>query len=1002
MKFVFVISSLVIIALEGYGQRSETLQLLKYTQKNGLPSYNVRKVVQDSKGFIWVGTQDGVSRFDGKTFLNYSKSSAKKNKICGVDVREIIEDSTRNLIWVLPGEVGINAINTITGEVIVTAPIPGLSTDDWNISMIKDGDILWIGTSTGIKKYNTSKNIYEEGLQLPRTPVTSTDFETRSIVKDENGNIWACYSGYGIVIYNSKENKIIKEIPLSELNDHNQSNDIRFYNYTVLRPGEILFATGQGLRKITYSSSYNIKIDNTPCKGFPELNTGSIDYITINKQREILVAGINKLYRFTLSMVKYTLLEEPPRTSETDWLSAVQNVYYDHENNMWLGCQEGLAFVSKYPSPFKPFNHDKRTNTKLEHVRSVYVLNNGDILAGLRNGIVNIEYAGQKYTKYDTAHLYHHIFQDSKGLVHVSRPDGMFIYNNGALTSISDIYTEFTPYASLPINSHIFINDSTIILGTESSNGILVWNPSARTVKKIEQGDKNGLGSSIVNNIYKDSKNNIWILSDNLIDILSPDLTKIKELIPVEKETGLAYKLFFDMCEADGYYWVASYGSGILQLDSAFNLKNVFNSERGLSNDGVYQVYNVNNKLVVTSNNGLSVLDMATFKMKNFFVKDGLHSNSFEEVAGIMNEGKIYAGGVNGFTVIDPKYFSPNNSPPILYIRNILIKTKSDLIDTSNLLINSIRIPNNVLQTTIYFSSINYFNPERTTISYRIEEQHSDWINIGNENSLPLIGLGHGTYTLQVKAINEDGIESEIKELTLIFLPKWYQTWWFKTLIGLAFIAIVYGLYRLRINQLKKEEKIRNQLAGDLHDELGSTLNGVKIFASLALMEKEKEKTTPHLEKIKEATQGAIAGVKDIIWVLDDNRDTVEDLLVRINQFAKPLCEVSGISYSQQIDESLGHHKLGKEEKRNLYMIIKESINNSIKYSTCENIQVSVNSSGRKLSFKIADDGVGFDNAKIIKGNGLKNIRYRSKEIGYRANITSSPGNGAVVEVDKI
>ena len=187
-------------------------------------------------------------------------------------------------------------------------------------------------------------------------------------------------------------------------------------------------------------------------------------------------------------------------------------------------------------------------------------------------------------------------------------------------------------------------------------------------------------------------------------------------------------------------------------------------------------------------------------------------------------------------------------------------------------------------------------------------------------------------------------------------------------------------------------------MAGDLHDELGSTLNSVKIFTSLALMEKDNKS---HLEKIKEATQYAIASVKDIIWVLDDKRDTLDHLLSRISQFAKPLCEAAGISYKQQADENLENYKLGKEEKRNLYMIIKESINNSIKYSDCSLIELLMKNKGGKLNISISDNGKGFDRNEISSGYGLKNILRRSAEIGYHAEINSSPGNGTLIYLEK-
>jgi signal transduction histidine kinase len=212
-------------------------------------------------------------------------------------------------------------------------------------------------------------------------------------------------------------------------------------------------------------------------------------------------------------------------------------------------------------------------------------------------------------------------------------------------------------------------------------------------------------------------------------------------------------------------------------------------------------------------------------------------------------------------------------------------------------------------------------------------------------------------------------------------------------------MAIAYTLYRLRIRQLKKEEKIRRQLASDLHDDLGSTLNSVKVYANLALMEKEN---TTHLQKIKESTQEAISGVRDMIWILDDKKDSPGDLLGRIKQFAEPLCMANHISFTAITDPSASGYQLGKEEKRYLYMILKESVNNSIKYADGRNITVHVSVSQNKLSVMIVDDGKGFDAQTVKEGNGLKNIRNRAQEIHYRVAIDSSPGNGTRIHLQKL
>lgn len=1000
MKVVLAIVVFLLAHALCFAQRIATTHVMKYTQKDGLPSYNVRKVFQDSKGFIWVGTQDGVSRFDGRSFINYAKSASPKYKICGVDVREITEDTARHILWILPGEVGINAISTLTGEVLQTAVIPQTGMEDWNLCMLRDKHLLWIGTSTGVKVYNTAKGIFEQGLPLPFVPNSATVFEARSIAKDAYGKLWVGYSGYGILVYDPDRLTIIKTIPLSELNDHTNSHDIRFYANAHLSRGEILYATSQGLRKINYSPSYEIAVDNYPCQTVPELNTASIEYASINKAGNVLVSGMGKFYQFGKTLSDYTVLEEPAKTQETDWLNAVQYVYQDKENNTWLGCQEGLGFIAHQPSPFTPFCYDKKSNIKLEHVRSLYVSDNGRFLAGLRNGIVSIDPADGKYVKYDPGHLYHHIYEDRKGLIHVAREDGMFIYSNGRLTGISKVYPEFGPYASLPVNSHLFIHDSLVVLGTESNDGLLIWNTHNKTVRKIEQReDKSLLASSIVNNIYHDSKGNTWVLSDNVISLLSSDFTKGRKISLREKATGLDYKLFFDMCELNGYFWIASYGSGILQLDSSLNIVRVVSTANGLSNNCVYQLFAIDNrKLVVTSDNGLSVIDTNDSTVKTYYARNGLHSNSFEEVAGLMKHGKIYAGGLNGFTVIDPALFSANTIPPTLYINGIQIRTSNKVTDTNNIRLQSLDISSQAVQTILDFSVLNFSNPDKASIAYRIDEQHTDWINIGNNNSLPLIGMGAGTYHLQFQAYNENGIPSTIQQITLHFLPKWYETWWFKLLLLLTGAGIIFTVYRLRITQLKKENQIRTKLASDLHDDLGSTMNSIKVYSNLAIMDKQEK----HLYKIKEGAQEAIISIRDMIWVLDDSMDTVENLLVRVDQFAAPLCEANDIHYLSEVSEEARGYKLGQEERRNLYMMLKEAVNNTVKYADARSIYIQCSLKKGKPFLLVADNGKGFDIGKAYEGNGLKNMNRRAGQIHYDITISSSADQGTSIALQKM
>jgi signal transduction histidine kinase len=217
-------------------------------------------------------------------------------------------------------------------------------------------------------------------------------------------------------------------------------------------------------------------------------------------------------------------------------------------------------------------------------------------------------------------------------------------------------------------------------------------------------------------------------------------------------------------------------------------------------------------------------------------------------------------------------------------------------------------------------------------------------------------------------------------------------------LIGGFAILLLAAAFLFRLNQIKREHLIRTKLAKDLHDDLGSTLNSIKVYTNLALIKKEEQ----HLQHIKESTQEAIGGVRDIIWVMDDHKDNVADLLVRLRQFAIPLCEANGIHYIQQVNDEASSYKLRQEEKKNLYLIIKEAINNTIKYARANEVLLTMSlSSKRKLFIQIKDNGLGFDLMQASEGNGLKNMKFRAEQIGYYFTIDSVINQGTIIELKK-
>jgi signal transduction histidine kinase len=191
-------------------------------------------------------------------------------------------------------------------------------------------------------------------------------------------------------------------------------------------------------------------------------------------------------------------------------------------------------------------------------------------------------------------------------------------------------------------------------------------------------------------------------------------------------------------------------------------------------------------------------------------------------------------------------------------------------------------------------------------------------------------------------------------------MPAYYETLWFKLLIIATVIALLYAFYRYRINQIIRLQHVRNRISADLHDELGSSLSGISIMGTLA--RKELAQTHPSasfIERMVEETQQISSSLDDIVWNISPRNDALSSLIARMTRYASELFEAKQIHYNFAMPKHFEHIKLSMEQRRNFYLIFKESVNNLIKYSHCSNASVQVVVERKKLLMIIEDDGVG-------------------------------------------
>src|SRR5262249_31525131 len=244
-----------------------------------------------------------------------------------------------------------------------------------------------------------------------------------------------------------------------------------------------------------------------------------------------------------------------------------------------------------------------------------------------------------------------------------------------------------------------------------------------------------------------------------------------------------------------------------------------------------------------------------------------------------------------------------------------------------------------------------------------------------------------------------DGVWNETPtELKITITPPFWQTTWFKALIALATMGIVYAFYRYRVGQLVLLQRVRNKIAADLHDDIGSTLNSIALYSDLA-------KTQPRqrdyaLGMIAENARKIVDSMSDIVWMINPKNDSFDKIIFRMRSLSYDVLKAKKIECQFKFDETLNDVSLPMGIRRNIYLIFKEALNNIVKYSNATRTSIKVLHENKNMVLVISDNGIGFDRSLSHNGNGLNNMEQRAEEIGAKINIESEQGTGTNIELN--
>ena len=410
------------------------------------------------------------------------------------------------------------------------------------------------------------------------------------------------------------------------------------------------------------------------------------------------------------------------------------------------------------------------------------------------------------------------------------------------------------------------------------------------------------------------------------------------------------------------------------------------------------------------SNGELHCYDQWKGRFTSYDLPDGEQPGGVKGRIFCDSRGKIYLSGLNYLISFHPDSINSLQLEPQVHLTEFSIFNKP----YNHLLYrDAIRLNWRQNYFTVQFAAPHFSFPSTVQYAYMLEGFDRDWVNSGDRNFVSYSNLEGGSYIFKVKATSTPGSwGSEYTSLTITIVPPFWKTPLFFILCAVVIGAGIYLLYRIRINEILERHAIRNKIAQDLHDNVGSTLSSISVYSQVAKIYYEQQKQDDlhnTLEKISSTSSEMISELNDTVWAINPRNDQMGVILQRMESFARPLLLAQQTRLHFTHDKAVEKLNLSMEKRKNFFLLFKEAVNNALKYAGATLVEVSVKANGNDITLRIHDNGKGFELSKTSEGfkssdvygggNGLRNMQLRAREMKGKLQVASAPGMGTTISL---
>jgi ligand-binding sensor domain-containing protein/signal transduction histidine kinase len=1013
----------------GHAQKISEYKFSVLNTNNGLAGNFVVAITQDHKGFMWIGTEHGLQRYDGRRFLTFKNKPGDLASIPYNVVEEIYEDKKQNL-WVITSDDRIGQFNT-SYFTYKEVPVPNIKKEGLmgvkHLLEDKD-DNLYLAIEQQQKPFYKYSEKDKSFLPCNLNDVLPKTWMLTGFLYDKNVNRFWMAADSGLVVYDPVTKK-------SSYSGHNVLNDpviAKLGNVKMIR--QVYIDEQKNFWCVSVDGPYD-----PPVIHRYELASGKYEtYMPFtdirNKYRQVNAIFSQKNGRIWLAGLPFIMEFKKGQTPVFDTIPVNDNcnpksltfnsalrIFEDRDHTLWVGTTDGLIRFNPDANLFSSYllQKDKNSTPVVQSSLSLLERKNGEIWVGcgnaglytLSNNFSPVDVKGNPISKLSSDKTIWSFHEDSRtGLIRMGYTRGQLaVYD--PKTGNTDIFP-VQGFAGKP--AHKIAEDKNgnlwfITRSYDSTASLVKWD------RKLA-GDDYKKGYVLVkrskysmSNILVDNTNAVWVgtYGEGLQKYNAVTNALEQHILP---EKGDVRTIFNDNSVADLVQYddstIVAAGTVIALINTKNNAVKTFSRSDGLPGTTVsVQKDKMGILWLGLVEGGICRFNISRKIFTVYTTQDGMYNDYCNEANSYtLSDGRLIFNTSGCIVAFRPEEVAKIASAPAAVITDFKLLNISLPVDSLTML-PRIHLPYDKNSVTIEFSAMNFASQNKVNYYYQMEGLDKDWI-AGDETQKAIYNyLPAGRYTFRIKTDNGNTGQTAVTTLAISVHAAFWKTWWFWGLIALVVVGVLFLLDRERVKRLVLLQKMRTEIAVNLHKDVSSTLNNINLLSEMARIKADKDidRSKEYIQQISDKSNRMIVAMDDILWSIEPDNDSMERSLLRMREFIDELKNRHNASIELVADRHSGRVSLDMKKRHEFFLIFKDALRCVVELTEGRDTLIHLDAAKTKLLLKLQDATANPYSRQAALQEAIKDIRGRASMINAETDIVyDQKGIAIIVEVPLI